>query len=372
MKKLLLILLFIPIIGFGQEWTFGGTFIDGGSSVQQTADGGYIITGWTDSFGSIGRDVYLIKTDGSGIEQWSQTFGGTGDDAGYSVQQTTDGGYIITGWSTSFGNGSSDVYLIKTDGSGIEQWSQTFGGTDDVGGRSVQQTTDGYIITGWTTSFGNGSDVYLIKTDGSGIEQWSQTFGGSGDDGGSYVQQTTDGGNIITGWTDSFGNGGYDTYLIKTDGSGTEQWSQTFGGTVDDGGRSVQQTTDGGYIITGYTDSFGNGGYDTYLVKTDSNGCTSHTSSYDTLTVNTSIMWNGLSLSVSGDYSTTLINSVGCDSILNLNLTVTTTGISNITNNKSNLVKITDMLGQETPYRKNTPHFYIYDDGTVEKKLIIE
>ena len=474
MKKVLLILLFVPMIGFGQEWTFGGTVIDVGSSVQQTTDGGYIITGWTDSFGSIGRDVYLIKTDGSGIEQWSQTFGGTGDDAGYSVQQTTDGGYIITGWSTSFGNGSSDVYLIKTDGSGIEQWSQTFGGTDDVGGRSVQQTADGYIITGWTTSFGNGSDVYLIKTDGSGIEQWSQTFGGSGDDGGSsvqqttdgyiitgfttsfgnggrdvyliktdgsgieqwsqtfggsgddqgysvqqtadgyiitgftdsfgnggrdvyliktdgsgieqwsqtfggsgddggsYVQQTTDGGNIITGWTDSFGNGGYDTYLIKTDGSGTEQWSQTFGGTVDDGGRSVQQTTDGGYIITGYTDSFGNGGYDTYLIKTDSNGCTSHTSSYDTLTVNTSIMWNGLSLSVSGDYSTTLINSVGCDSILNLNLTVTTTGISNITNNKINLVKITDMLGQETPYRKNTPHFYIYDDGTVEKKLIIE
>ena len=422
MKKSILILLCFPMIGFGQEWTFGGTVIDGGSSVQQTTDGyiitgftysfgnggrdvyliktdgsgieqwsqtfggtdddvgysvqqtadGYIITGWTDSFGNGGRDVYLIKTDGSGIEQWSQTFGGTGDDAGYSVQQTTDGGYIITGWTTSFGNGSSDVYLIKTDGSGIEQWSQTFGGTDDVGGRSVQQTADGYIITGWTTSFGNGSDVYLIKTDGSGIEQWSQTFGGSGDDGGSYVQQTTDGGNIITGWTDSFGNGGYDTYLIKTDGSGTEQWSQTFGGTVDDGGRSVQQTTDGGYIITGYTDSFGNGSYDVFLIKTDSNGCTSHTSSYDTLTVNTSIIWNGLPLSVSGDYSTTLINSVGCDSIVNLNLTVTTTGISNIANNKSNLVKITDMLGQETPYRKNTPLFYIYDDGTVEKKITID
>jgi hypothetical protein len=97
-----------------------------------------------------------------------------------------------------------------------------------------------------------------------------------------------------------------------------------------------------------------------------------NTSSYDTLSVTASIVWNGLPLSVSGDYSTTLINSVGCDSIVNLNLTVTTTGISDIANNRSNLVKITDMLGQETPYRRNTPLFYIYDDGTVEKRIVIE
>ncbi len=186
---------------------------------------------------------------------------------GYSVQQTTDGGYIIAGYTYSSGSAGSEVYLIKTDASGHEEWRQTYGGTidDDYYGYSVQQTTDGgYIIVGKTSDYwGEWSYIYLVKADASGNEEWSRTYGnGSYEyDYGSSVQQTTDGGYIIAGETWPSGNG--DVYLIKTDASGHEEWSQTYGGTSTDHGYSVQQTTDGGYIIAG------NSGGDVYLIKTD-------------------------------------------------------------------------------------------------------
>jgi hypothetical protein len=259
-----------------RQWyrTFGGTVDDKGWSVQQTTDGGFIIVGYTESYGAGSFDVYLIKTDGQGNQQWYRTFGGTGTDRGYSVQQTADGGFIIVGYTNSYGAGSSDVYLIKTDGQGNQQWYQTFGGTSSDHGYSVQQTMDGsFIIVGHTSSYGVGSwDVYLIKTDGQGNQQWYRTFGGNFDDLGKGVQQTTDSGFIIVGYTNSYGAGALDVCLIKTDGQGNQQWYRTFGGVSNDCGSSVQQTTDGGFIIAGYTSSYGAGDYDVHLIKTDGQG----------------------------------------------------------------------------------------------------
>ena len=411
MKNLILTLIItLPLTLWGQGWEtfFGNTITSKGYSVQQTIDGGYIITGTANFNGS--DDVYLIKTDENGEEQWSNTFGGSDQDKGYSVQQTTDGGYIICGtsliktdqngeeqWSKTFGgrsvqqttdsgyiicgttisNGSDDLYLIKTDENGEEQWSKIFGGTGWDNGYSVQQTTDGgYIITGFVTVIPSGNrDVYLIKTDGNGNEQWTQTIGGSDDDKGYFVQQTIDGGYIITGETWSYDIGEGDIYLIKTDENGEEQWSNTFGGLDEDKGYSVQQTQDGGYIITGYTESFGNGD-DVYLIKTDENG---------------NELWNktfggiyhddGRSIQQTQDGGYIITGRTdsfgnGWENVYLIKTdnqgNITSTFEMPLTTSERKLEKTINLIGHEVKPQKNTPIIEIFDDGSVKKKIIIE
>jgi len=258
------------------QWdkTFGGTDGEDGALVQQTSDGGYILAGNTLSYGAGKYDIWLIKTDSTGNKQWDKTFGGTGAETVSSVQQTSDGGYILAGRTTSYGAGYHDVWLIKTDSNGEKLWDKTFGGTDYDDGRSVQQTSDGgYILAGLTESYGAGDgDAWLIKADSNGEKLWDKTFGGPGIDWVKPVQQTSDGGYIMAGSTFSYSNtDDGDVWLIKTDSNGNKQWDKTFGGTNFDFARSVQQTSDGGYILLGESE------YDAYdddiwLIKTDSNG----------------------------------------------------------------------------------------------------
>jgi hypothetical protein len=259
--------------------TFGGEGGDGGSSVQQTSDGGYIIAGRTFSFGAGSYDVYLIKTNAFGDTLWTRTYGGRGVDYGTSVQQTSDGGYIVAGYTYSLSTRKDFVYLIKIDSSGDTLWTKTYGDTNYYYGQDVQQTSDsGYIIVGYTYSSVTEEDIYLIKTNASGDTLWTKTYGGTGRDFGRSVRQTSDGGYIIAGSTRPLGDSGQ-VYLIKTDASGDTLWSRTYGGVLQDGGWSVRQSSDSSYIIAGSTRSFGNSGQ-VYLIKTNITGDTLWTKTY--------------------------------------------------------------------------------------------
>jgi len=263
--------------------TYGGSSLDQGYSVQQTSDGGYILAGGTYSFGAGYSDVYLVKTDSSGDTLWTRTYGGSSEDGGNSVYQTADGGFITAGYTHSFGAGGKDVYLVKTDSSGDTLWTRTYGGGRYDEGYSVQQTSDsGYIIAGYTDSFGPGNDnVWLLKTDSSGDTLWTRTYGLGNYAQGRSVQQTSDGGYVIAGRILSYTTHSYDVYLLKTDSSGDTLWTRTYGWGDDDEGWSVQQTADGGYVIAGHTYYPLPRASDVYLVKTDSSGGTLWTCTHD-------------------------------------------------------------------------------------------
>jgi uncharacterized delta-60 repeat protein len=269
----------VKLDGLGNlQWTkiIGGLGIDACNSVQQTSDGVYILGGHTASFGPNKADFYIVKLNASGTLIWTKTIGGTSWDYGHSIQQTSDGGYVIGGYTLSFGVVNYDVYVVKLDSLGNLQWTKTIGGNGDDRGYSVQQTSDGgYVLTGYTASFGAGNnDVYVIKLNSFGNLQWTKTIGGANADQGNSIHQTTDTGYVITGYTTSFGAGNNDVYLIKLDASGNLQWTKTIGGANADQGNSIKQISDGSYIIGGSTTSFGAGTSDVYFIKLDTSGNT--------------------------------------------------------------------------------------------------
>jgi len=217
----------------------------------------------------------LVCPHASASTNWSKTYGGAAaDTAPGETVQASDGGYAILGDTNSFGAGGSDFWLIKTDADGNMQWNKTYGGALAESSGDMCLTNDnGYAMSGYTQSLGaGGQDFWLVKVDASGNEQWNQTYGGTGNEYAYHVIQTLDGGYALLGQTSSFGAGGNDFWLVKTNSTGQMEWNMTYGGTGGDTGIHVIQTEDEGYALVGTTNSLGAGSNDAWFIKTDAAG----------------------------------------------------------------------------------------------------
>ncbi len=254
--------------------TVGGTNRDYGESAVKTTDGGYAMTGWTNSFGTVSVDLFLIKFNYLGFVEWSKLVGGTSGDIGYSIIQTNNGGFAVAGYTTSYGAGGADLFLVKFDSLGSVVWAKAIGGTLDDEGISVVQTFDGgFAVAGGTLNFGAGNwDLFLVKFTSSGSVDWAKSIGGPNWDWGWSIIQTSDSGYVIVGYTQSFGAGSYDLFIVKLTSTGSLDWVKAIGGTDLDYGRSIIQTSDDGYAVVGWTHSFGAGWNDLFLVKLNSEG----------------------------------------------------------------------------------------------------
>jgi hypothetical protein len=246
------------------------------TSINQTSDGGYILAGMSATGGVFTSDMFIVKLSSSGTYQWSKTYGGSHDEIAYSIIQTSDGGYAFAGYTNSYGP-YNVFYILKIDSTGILQWSRLIEETGTGSAvYSVIQTTDGgFAMAGGFTPTGTGNyDMYIVKLNSSGSIQWTRTVGGTGDENANSIIQTSDGGFVAAGNTNSYGTGNYDMYIVKLNSSGTLQWSKTYGGSSVENAYSIIKSSGGGFVIAGQTASFGAGGDDIYLVKTDSLGNT--------------------------------------------------------------------------------------------------
>jgi len=254
---------------------------DAASDIITTPDGGYLIAGRSQS----GEDLnaYLIKIDADGNLLWQKTYGGSGGDNASSIKRTDDGGYIFAGATSTNATGGAndyDFYLVKIDGQGNVQWEKRYGGSDwDKAGCVIVTPDKGYLMAGYTASPEFGAvarDVFLVKTDAAGNQQWQKLYGWEHKDGASKVIATIGGGYLIVGGTERYYDAAFETwrsdmYVIKTDGAGNELWSKTFGGLHEDGASGVRQLSDKGYIICGSTRSYSKDS-DVYLLKIGPHG----------------------------------------------------------------------------------------------------
>ncbi|MEC7927215.1 MAG: hypothetical protein VX767_03165 [Candidatus Neomarinimicrobiota bacterium] len=257
--------------------TYGGTANDGGRQIISTSDGGYAIIGYTYSYGGGGRDIWLIKTDENGKEEWNKTYGWVYNETGFSLIQTVDDGFLLVGSKWNWKLKKHNIWIVKVGPTGAEEWDRVIDEEYSGYGHKIIKSSDGlYTIAGVTKKLGNDWwDLWITKMDFSGNTIWEQIYTMShiAINNWYYVDiaPTLDGGYICVGPTDQYGLD-MDAILMKFDVNGNNEWKQTYGGKNQDIGLSVVQAKDGGFALLGRSNSYGNGLYDYFFVKTDSIG----------------------------------------------------------------------------------------------------
>ena len=256
------------------QYAYGGSDDDVAYAVQETSDEGYIIAGNTYSFGAGESDYWILKLTSEGEFEWQFTYGGIGDDIAYAIQETSDGGYIVAGYTHFNGAPASDIWILKLSSTGDIEWQHIYGGAGDDKAYSVQETSEGgYIVAGSTQYLSAANhDFWVLKLTPAGFIEWERIYGGLGDDVAYYIQETSDEGYIVAGDTDSFGVKESELWVLKLTSIGDIEWQRTYGGSEEDIAYYIQETSDEGYIAAGYTDSFGAGGSDFLLLKLFSDG----------------------------------------------------------------------------------------------------
>ena len=258
---------------------YGGSSLDRAFALKKTLDDGYIVAGVTSSFEVESYDLWLLKLDINGDISWQKTYGGSNSEWNVSllelldIEQTADGGYIVAGHTSSFGAGGYDMWILKLNPDGTVNWEKTYGGSNDDYAVSIEETPGGdYVVLGYTNSFGAGnSDIWVLKLDTTGGILWEKTYGGSGSEEGRYIQ--LDGADyMLAGFTDSFGSGGSDMWIVKLDPDGAVLWQKTFGAVEDDEFGDHLRVVSDGYIVAGRTFSCGAGEDDNLVLKLNADG----------------------------------------------------------------------------------------------------
>ena len=255
------------------EWiyAYGGELFESAFNVQETNDGQYFFAGYTNSTGAGLYDIWIVKLDNNGTQIWEKTIGGQNSDLGLHSDLTADGGYIITGYTIPDGQTDKDFYLVKIDVNGNVEWEKTYGDSSSQTAKYIQETSDsGFIIAGdsWTATTNN--DIYIVKTDRDGDTIWETKIIESNNDQAFSIKETNSG-YILIGTTTSLGMGNKDIWVIKLDNQGSVEWNKTYGGEALEYGFDIIQHGNG-YVFTGSTSSYGTEFYDIWILKIDASG----------------------------------------------------------------------------------------------------